>query len=76
MSTVAMPTDTIDGGTRDDGNHTVDEDTFQEAPHPSSAFRVVRFTVSLTNGTSITNQPIELCFHDDFTASLAYLLSL
>ncbi|KAL6359939.1 hypothetical protein LRP88_05635 [Fusarium phalaenopsidis] len=55
-------------GARDDRNSIFDGDTLQEALRTSLSFYVVRVTVGLTNGTSVTGQPIELCFHHDFTA--------
>ncbi|KAM5357974.1 hypothetical protein ACJZ2D_015717 [Fusarium nematophilum] len=64
---------------RDD--HSETRSLFQTCPHPSSDYRVVRFTVGLVNNPCpgppmLAGQPFELGFHHNFEASPARPLSL
>ncbi|KAJ4308984.1 hypothetical protein N0V84_011767 [Fusarium piperis] len=62
-----------------DGKEARDSDDLVRVPHPSSGFRVIRFTVGLVNQgaeSPLDSQPIELCFHSDFEASALRPLSL
>ncbi|KAH7232155.1 uncharacterized protein BKA55DRAFT_695579 [Fusarium redolens] len=45
-------------------------DSAQAPAHPQSDYRVVRFTLRLPNGQAgADQQPVELCFHSNFSAS-------
>ncbi|RSM05411.1 hypothetical protein CDV31_009563 [Fusarium ambrosium] len=62
-----------------DSNEPRDSDGLVRVPHPPSGFRVIRLTVGLVNqgaSSPLDSQPIELCFHADFEASVRRPLSL
>ncbi|KAL2669952.1 hypothetical protein Neosp_015118 [[Neocosmospora] mangrovei] len=68
-----------DTSTAPDGNEPRHSDDLVQVPHPQSGFRVIRFTVGLVNqgaSSPLDSQPIELCFHSDFEASVRRPLSL
>lgn len=61
------------------GGEPQDSDDLVYIPHPPDGFRVIRFTVGLVNQgaeSPLDSQPIELCFHSDFEASVLRPLSL
>lgn len=62
-----------------DGDEPRHSDDLVQVPHPQSGFRVIRLTVGLVNqgaSSPLDSQPIELCFHSNFEASVRRPLSL